>query len=133
MTRWRNEPLLHFAVLGIGLFALYSLVSDGGESAGSEELVVDAPRIAALADQFVRSWRRAPSQAELDGSLLHARFDSSTDQQLPQHFFPILKAEDEGASWDIRLRPAGTIVTDAWTEWDGWRAPPLRPKRDCAS
>ena len=67
MTRWRNEPLLHFAVLGIGLFALYSLVSDGGESAGSEELVVDAPRIAALADQFVRSWRRAPTQAELDG------------------------------------------------------------------
>src|SRR6185503_9361121 len=67
LTRGRNEPLLHFAVLGIGLFALYSLVSDGGESAGSEELVVDAPRIAALADQFVRSWRRAPTQAELDG------------------------------------------------------------------
>ena len=67
MTRWRNEPLLHFAVLGIGLFALYTLVSDRGDSVGSEELVVDAPRIAALADQFVRSWRRAPTEAELDG------------------------------------------------------------------
>ena len=66
MTRWLKEPLLHFAVLGLGLFALYRLASDdAGEAA--QEIVVDAPRIAALAEQFVRTWRRPPSAAELDG------------------------------------------------------------------
>jgi hypothetical protein len=67
VTRWLKEPLLHFVVLGIGLFALYGLVSDGSESGGSEDIVVDTRRIAALAEQFVRSWRRPPTAAELDG------------------------------------------------------------------
>ena len=64
--KWLKEPLLHFAVLGIGLFALYGLTSnDAGASA--EEIVVDAPRIAALAEQFGRTWGRPPTTTELDG------------------------------------------------------------------
>ena len=66
MTRWLKEPLLHFAVLGIGLFALYRLTS-GDAGAPAQEIVVDAPRIAALAEQFVRTWRRPPTPEELDG------------------------------------------------------------------
>lgn len=66
MTRWLKEPLLHFAVLGLGLFALYRLTStDAGASA--QEIVVDAPRIVALAEQFGRTWGRPPTPAELDG------------------------------------------------------------------
>jgi len=66
LTRWLKEPLLHFAVLGIGLFALYRLTStDAGASA--QEIVVDAPRIVALAEQFGRTWGRPPTPAELDG------------------------------------------------------------------
>jgi len=65
LTRWLKEPLLHFAVLGIGLFALYRLTSnDAGASA--EEIVVDAPRIAALAEQFGRTWGRPPTTPEID-------------------------------------------------------------------
>ena len=64
MKRWLKEPLLHFAVLGIGLFALYRLTSnDAGASA--EEIVVDAPRIAMLAEQFGRTWGRPPTTTEL--------------------------------------------------------------------
>lgn len=66
MRRWLKEPLLHFAVLGIGLFALYRLIS-GDAAAGSDEIVVDATRIAALAEQFERSWRRPPTASEVDG------------------------------------------------------------------
>jgi hypothetical protein len=66
LTRWLKEPLLHFAVLGLGLFASYRLISnDDGSS--TQEIVVDAPRIAALAEQFVRTWRRPPTREELDG------------------------------------------------------------------
>jgi hypothetical protein len=61
-----KEPLLHFAVLGVGLFALYRLVTGDGPSVPNE-IVVDAPRIAALADAFERSWRRPPTAAEIDG------------------------------------------------------------------
>jgi hypothetical protein len=66
LTRWLKEPLLHFAVLGLGLFALYRLTA-GDTGAATQEIVVDAPRIAALAEQFVRTWRRPPTPEELDG------------------------------------------------------------------
>jgi len=66
LTRWLKEPLLHFAVLGIGLFALYRLTS-GDAGAPAQEIVVDAPRIAALAEQFGRTWGRPPTTTELDG------------------------------------------------------------------
>ena len=61
-----KEPLLHFAVLGIGLFALYQVVTGDAPSV-ADEIVVDAPRIAALAEQFERSWLRPPTATELDG------------------------------------------------------------------
>ncbi|HEY3517362.1 MAG TPA: peptidylprolyl isomerase, partial [Gammaproteobacteria bacterium] len=66
MRRILKEPLLHFAVLGIGLFALFRLTA-GEEPPASEEIVVDAARIAALAQGFERSWRRPPSADEVDG------------------------------------------------------------------
>jgi len=66
VTRWLKEPLLHFAVLGIGLFVLYRLTA-GDAGAAPDEIVVDAPLIAVLADQFERSWRRPPTDAELEG------------------------------------------------------------------
>jgi hypothetical protein len=56
---------LHFAVLGIGLFALYRIVT--GDAPPASEDIVDAARIAALAQNFERSWRRPPSAEELDG------------------------------------------------------------------
>ena len=66
MLQILKEPLLHFAVLGIGLFALYRVVTGGAPSA-ADEIVVDAPLIAVLVEQFERSWRRPPTAAELDG------------------------------------------------------------------
>jgi hypothetical protein len=66
LTRWLKEPLLHFVVLGLGLFALYRLTT-GDAGTPAQEIVVDAPRIAALAEQFVRTWRRPPTAEELDG------------------------------------------------------------------
>jgi len=66
VRRILKEPLLHFAVLGLGLFALYQLVPREAPLP-SDEIVVDAAQIAALAQGFERSWRRPPTTEEVDG------------------------------------------------------------------
>ena len=60
-----REPLLHFLVIGAALFGLYGLV--GKKEAEPAKIVVSAERVASLADRFARTWRRPPTQEELDG------------------------------------------------------------------
>ena len=65
---WRRvlrEPLLHFAVLGLGLFALFSAV--GGEDPGSRRIVVANGTLENLAATFALTWQRPPTQSELEG------------------------------------------------------------------
>ena len=65
-----REPLLHFFVLGLLLFLLYGLVSD--ESAiEPDEIVLDQGRLAALEAGFEKTWRRSPTDDELQ-SLIDA-------------------------------------------------------------
>lgn len=60
-----REPLLHFLLLGAGLFVLYRLVA--GEDVGPNEIVVSARAVEGLAENWQRTWQRPPTQAELDG------------------------------------------------------------------
>jgi len=61
-----REPLLHFLVLGAGLFLLYTYVGD--DSPGpADRIVVDEAEILRLAGQFQRTWMRPPSRQELAG------------------------------------------------------------------
>jgi hypothetical protein len=61
-----REPLLHFFVLGLLLFVLYGLVNDeSGRSA--EEIVVDQTRVAGMVATFEKTWRRPPTESELQG------------------------------------------------------------------
>jgi len=66
LRRLLKEPLLHFAVLGIGLFVLYRAVS-GGAGAAPDEIVVDSARVDTLATQFARTRQRVPTEQELQG------------------------------------------------------------------
>lgn len=66
MRRLLREPLLHFAVLGMGLFVLYGVLR-GGTGDAPDEIVVDRARLASLEAQFERVWQRAPTPAERDG------------------------------------------------------------------
>jgi hypothetical protein len=66
IARLLREPLLQFLALGAMLFALYGFV--GKRSADApEKIVVSASRIANLGDGFARTWRRPPSEQELQG------------------------------------------------------------------
>ena len=64
--RWLREPLLHFLIIGIGLFLLYQFVRGGNESA-PREIVISESRIEALAENFGRTWMRPPTPQELRG------------------------------------------------------------------
>ncbi len=63
---WLREPLLHFLLLGAGLFLLYHWVR-GGETVAPGEIVVTEARAEALAENFAKTWMRPPSAQELRG------------------------------------------------------------------
>jgi|APFre7841882724_1041349.scaffolds.fasta_scaffold15135_2 hypothetical protein len=64
--RWLREPLLHFLIIGTGLFLLYQFTRGGNESA-PREIVISEPRVEALAENFARTWMRPPTTQELGG------------------------------------------------------------------
>ena len=59
-----REPLLHFFVLGVLLFLLYGLVQ-GPSGPADDEIIVDQARIESLVANFEKTWRRRPSDEEL--------------------------------------------------------------------
>jgi PPIC-type PPIASE domain len=65
-SRLLQEPLLHFLVLGAALFGLFSIVEKESADAPTT-IVISAARVSALADRFARTWRRAPTEQELQG------------------------------------------------------------------
>ena len=66
ILRLLREPLLQFLVLGAMLFALYNLVDKRSVEA-TEKIVVSTSQIANLRDGFARTWRRSPTEEELQG------------------------------------------------------------------
>jgi hypothetical protein len=66
IARLLREPLVQFLALGAVLFALYGVASKRNVEA-SDKIVVSASRIATLGDGFARTWRRPPSEQELQG------------------------------------------------------------------
>lgn len=66
MQRLLREPLLHFFILGVLLFALYGWLHDGVLKAPSE-IVVSRGQVLNLQEQFQRVWHRPPTPEELQG------------------------------------------------------------------
>lgn len=61
-----QEPLLQFVVLGAALFGLFHL-AERKKAEAPTQIVVSSARVANLADGFARTWRRSPSNEELQG------------------------------------------------------------------
>ena len=63
-----REPLLHFFALGLALFGIYYFVSDqSGRS--TEEILIDDAKITGLTAAFEATWRRQPTDEELQGAI----------------------------------------------------------------
>lgn len=64
--RWVGEPLLHFLILGSGLFLLFYITGDKPRER-PDEIVITAGHIDRLVEGWNRTWRRSPTQQELQG------------------------------------------------------------------
>ena len=67
MKRLFKEPLVHFLVLGAGLFVAYNLTPKGRGPGEPGKIVVTQGEIEHLASGFTRSWQRPPTSEELAG------------------------------------------------------------------
>ena len=61
-----KEPLVHFLLIGVALFATYSLMSSR-DAVPRDAIVVSAGKIEHLAALFARIWQRPPTRNELEG------------------------------------------------------------------
>jgi len=61
-----HEPLLHFLILGVGLFVLYTQFGQT-ETAPRDRILVDEAELTSLSEQFQRTWMRPPTREELRG------------------------------------------------------------------
>jgi hypothetical protein len=58
-----REPLLHFMLIGVGLFLLFGQASHGGSE--SRRIVIGQGQVDALVRQHQSTWNRPPTSAEL--------------------------------------------------------------------
>jgi hypothetical protein len=61
-----REPLLHFLLIGVALFALYGAFG-GSRAPAADQVIIDRADLERLSQQFQRTWLRPPTEAELRG------------------------------------------------------------------
>ena len=61
-----REPLVHFLVLGMGLFLLFGIVGESNDGP-TDRIEVSAARVAQMKEIFTRTWQRPPTEKELEG------------------------------------------------------------------
>jgi len=68
MKKLLREPLLHFLLLGAGLFGAYAVLNRN-QPAAQNEILVSAGQIETLAATFAKIWQRPPSEQELKAQI----------------------------------------------------------------
>lgn len=61
-----KEPLLHFLLIALAIFAVHGLVGADAEKK-TDSIVVTAPKIEQMASLFAKTWQRPPTADELKG------------------------------------------------------------------
>jgi hypothetical protein len=61
-----KEPLLHFLLIAVAIFAVHGLLGDDAEER-TDSIVVTAPKIEQMATLFAKTWQRPPTADELKG------------------------------------------------------------------
>lgn len=64
MHKLIREPLLHFLLIGAGLFLLFNVVS-GKKGGDDKRIVVSQATVDELSRRYLKSWQRTPQPAEL--------------------------------------------------------------------
>ncbi|CAN7368072.1 peptidylprolyl isomerase [Mesorhizobium sp. LjNodule214] len=66
LKRLLREPLAHFIILALAIFAVYGLLNRGGAQA-PDRIIVTAPKIEQLTEVFGKTWQRPPTVEEFKG------------------------------------------------------------------
>jgi peptidyl-prolyl cis-trans isomerase C len=66
LKKLAGEPLVHFLLIGAGIYAVYGALSTGAADNDERTVTVAAGEIQALTDQWIRSMSRPPTEDELD-------------------------------------------------------------------
>jgi hypothetical protein len=66
MSRFWREPIVHFLLIGAGLFLAFDLTQDERPDAANR-ILVEPSQVEQLAAQFERTWLRPPTEEELAG------------------------------------------------------------------
>ena len=64
-----RAPLVHFLLLGAGIYFLYGLVGSGGDPVPDNRITVSAGEVAWLEESFAKRWNRGPTASERRGLL----------------------------------------------------------------
>ncbi len=72
MKRFLKEPLLHFLLLGAGLFIAFSLMPMSGGRGEPGKIVITQGQLASMMESFTRTRQRPPTSQEWEG-LIRAR------------------------------------------------------------
>lgn len=65
LKRWLREPLVHFLLLGLALFAVYAYTHRGrGGVESSRQIVLSLDELQQIDTYFVSQWHRQPTPAE---------------------------------------------------------------------
>lgn len=67
MKRLLREPLVHFAAVGLLLFAMWQATRSSRGDGGSDRIVVTAGQIEQFSAGFRMTWQRPPTEGELAG------------------------------------------------------------------
>lgn len=67
LKRFLSEPLVHFLLIGVGLFFAYGLMNDAEEQANGNVITVSEQDVERLRQSFEGVWRRLPNDQELAG------------------------------------------------------------------
>jgi hypothetical protein len=60
-----KDPLLHFLLIGLGLFFLFSQLNSEEEKNDTQQIIIDKSTLNILSDAFIKDKGRAPTQKEM--------------------------------------------------------------------
>lgn len=109
MKKLLREPVFHFALLGIALFAYFSVVNDGAPEVGqSDQIVITDADIRQLIEQHKSVWRRPPTPQELT-----ALIDGSVREEILVREALALGLDQGDAAIRNRLRQKMQFLTES--------------------
>ena len=65
LKRMAREPLIHFLLIGAGIYGLYEIIGSGPDDEDERTIAVSANEIKALSNQWARQRLRPPTKEEL--------------------------------------------------------------------